>query len=311
MLQRSSYRPRSGWSWKRFSVSLSIVIVIASAGLWWYSGRFPYSPEEVRFRLLMVQYLQTQNQLNHVYMQAGTSSVSEFNMNRKINRLCESFETFLICYPSHDQAMNVYGSFLDEIGNGDAAVRWWERAVEFSHRNPQLLNNLANYYGHNGRAEEAIKLYEKAIRLDPNEPIYHFNIGNMYYLFRKETHAIHGWDLRKTFEQSLLHFRMARDLEPQNTEYAISYAQTYYGVKFLSKGFEWRAAEDAWKFCLPMDAHAGYQDSIRVNLVRINCYEGNQAIALDWYSQIRSPSSRQIAWRIMKRFFPDETGSEI
>jgi tetratricopeptide (TPR) repeat protein len=311
MFEGRRYRCQQGWSWKRFFVSLTVVLTIGSLGLWWYSGRFPYSPEEVRFRVLMVQYIQTKSQLDRMYMEAGSSSVSQFNMDRKISRLCESFETFLIRYPGHDQAMNVYGSFLDDIGKGDAAVEWWERAVEFSHHNPQLLNNLANYYGHNGRAEDAIKLYEEAIKLDPGEPIYHFNLGNMYYLFRKETNAIHGWDLRKTFEHSLLHFRMARDLAPSNSEYAISYAETYYGVKFLSKGFEWRDAEAAWKVCLSMENQPEYQDSIRVHLVRINSYQGNSAIALDWYGQIKSPGSRHLAWQIIKRFFPDEMGSEI
>jgi len=310
MFRGGTYKSGSSWSWKRFFISLSVVLSIASVGLWWQSGRFPYSPEEVRFRLLMVQYVQTKSQLDQMYVQAGTS-VSEFNMNRKIDRMCRSFESFLIRYPDHDQAMNVYGSFLDEIGKGDDAVQWWERAVEFSRRNPQLLNNLANYYGHNGRAEDAIKLYEEAIRIEPDEPIYHFNLGNMYYLFRKETHAIHGWDLKKTFEHSLLHFRIARDLAPENNEYAISYAETFYGVKFLSKGFEWREAEDAWKFCLSMDEQSEYQDSIRVHLVRINSYQGNSAAALDWYSQIKSPGSRQLSWQIIKRFFPDETGTEI
>ena len=311
MAERGSHRGRGGWSWKRFFISLSLVLTMASAGLWWHSGRFPYSPQEVRFRILMVQYIETKSELDRMYLQASNPSVSQFNLNRKINRLCESFEAFLIRYPGHEQAMSAYGSFLDEIGNGDAAVRWWERAVEFSHRDPQLLNNLANYYGHNGRAEEAIRLYEEAIKRDPGDPVYHFNLGNMYYLFRKETNAIHGWDLQKTFEHSLLQFRIARDLEPQNTDYAVSYAETYYGVKSLSKGFEWRAAEDAWKFCLPMDQHAQYQDTIRVHLVRINSYEGKQATALDWYNQIRSPASRQFAWQIMKRSFPDETGNEI
>lgn len=306
-----SFKAGKGWSWTRFFSSLTVVLAIASGVLWWHSGRFPYSPEEVRFRILMVQYVQTKSQLDKMYMEAGTSNLSQYKMDRKINRLCESFETFLVSYPDHDQAMNAYGSFLDEIGRGEMAAHWWERAVEFSHQNPQLLNNLANYYGHNGRAEEAIKLYEEAIKLDPTEPIFHFNLGNMYYLFRKETHSIHKWDLQKTFEHSLLHFRMARDLDPKNSEYAISYAETYYGVKFLCKGFEWRDAEEAWRYCLPMDARQEYQDSIRVHLVRINSYQGKSAVALEWYGQINSPGSRQLAWQIIKRFFPDEMGHEV
>src|SRR5262245_35540469 len=99
MLGGSSYKARVGWSWTRFFVSLTIVLAVASGVLWWQSGRFPYSPEEVRFRILMVQYVQTKNQLDQMYMHAGSSNLSQYKMDRKINRLCESFETFLVAYP--------------------------------------------------------------------------------------------------------------------------------------------------------------------------------------------------------------------
>jgi tetratricopeptide (TPR) repeat protein len=284
---------------------------LLSGFLWWHSGRCPFTPEEVRFRILMIEYVHTKNQLDRMYMQVGSSPVREFNTTQQINHLCKSFETFLIRYPAHDQAMNVYGTFLDEIGDGQKAVEWWERAVEFSRQNPQLLNNLANYYGHNGRAQEAIRLYEEAVKLDPQEPVYHFNLGNMYYLFRKETHEIHGWNLDDTFRNSLTHFKQARELSPGNVEYAVSYAETYYGVKFLSKKFEWEDAEAAWLHCLNLNKHPEFKDSVRVHLVRINSYQGDSLRALEWYGQIESRNSRQIAWQIMRRFFPEETGSEI
>jgi hypothetical protein len=60
-----------------------------------------------------------------------------------------------------------------------------------------------------------------------------------------------------------------------------------------------------------MDNREEYQDSIRVHLVRINSYQGNSAIALEWYDQIQSTGSRQLAWQIIKRFFPDEIGNEV
>ena len=296
------------WSWKRFFVSLCIVSFFMSGFLWWYSGRFPYSPQEMRFRILMVEYVYTKGEIDRMYVRTGYNSTSEFKANRKISRLCKSFEQFLNRYPNNGEAMNIYGSFLDEVGKGEAAMQWWERAADLSKDNPQLLNNLANYYGHNGRAEDAIRLYEEAIRIDPLEPVYHFNLGNMYYLFRKETHAIHGWDLDTTFRHSLHHFRIASELSPENMEYAISYAETYYGVKFLSKTFQWKDAESAWKKCLEVGKNPDYKDSIRVHLVRVNAYQGDSLEAFEWYNKLESPSARQMAWHILKRFFPEEAG---
>jgi tetratricopeptide (TPR) repeat protein len=278
------------WSWKRFFISLTVVFTALSAGLWWQSGRCPFTPEEVRFRILMIEYVHTKNQLDNFYMEASTTSVNQFNTNLRISHLCKSFEQFLVRYPDHDQAMNVYGTFLDEIGDGDKAVEWWERAIEFSRQNPQLLNNLANYYGHNGRAIDAIRLYEEALILDPDEPVYHFNLGNMYYLFRKETNEIHGWDLDKTFEKSLNHFKQARDLSPGNPSYAISYAETYYGVKFLSQKFDWNDAESAWLQCLHLNSRPDYKDSIRVHLVRINSYRASPCAPWSGMARLNPPA---------------------
>ncbi|MBV9463060.1 MAG: tetratricopeptide repeat protein, partial [Verrucomicrobiae bacterium] len=260
-------------------------------------------------RLLMLQYAYTKDQLDRLYLRASCPGSERFSTNRKVDDLCRQFEGFLSQYPTHGEAMNVYGTLLDDIGKGDEAMEVWERAMRLSQTNPELLNNLANYYGHNGRAEQAIRMYEQAIQINPQQAVYHFNLANMYYLFRKETMTIHPqWDLKKTFEMSLFHFRMASQIAPDNVEYATSYAETFYGVNFLTRAFDWRDAETAWKKCLPLRSDRAFQDSIHLHLLRVSAYQNKPAEALEYYNTLQGGDSRRMGWQLMRRFFPEDSG---
>lgn len=214
-----------------------------------------------------------------------------------------TFRVFLGRHPDHARAMSAFGNFLEEIGKQDEACDWWSKAVSFSRRNPDLLNNLANYYGHNGEAARATRLYEEAIRLNPNEAVYHFNLGNMYYLFRKEAEQVHGWDMDQIFRESLEQFRVARDLEPNNFEYATAYAETFYGVNFLQQRIAWEEALKAWEYCLNMKLDAGQKDYVKVHLVRLNLYTGNPLEAARSASEIQSSELRRIARSLLNKMF--------
>ena len=220
-----------------------------------------------------------------------------------ISSLETSFRGFLAAHPTHVRAMSTFGNFLEEIGKQDDACTWWSKAVSLSRKNPDLLNNLANYYGHNGEAARAIRLYEEAIRLNPTEAVYHFNLGNMYYLFRKEAQQIHGWDLDQTFREALVQFRGARDLEPNNFEYATAYAETFYGVNFLQQRIAWDEALKAWQYCLNMKLDSGQKDYVKVHLVRLNLYTGNPMEAARSASEIQSNELRRVARNLLNKMF--------
>jgi len=213
------------------------------------------------------------------------------------------FRSFLGFHPGHARGMTSFGDFLEDIGKADEASTWWSKAAAISANDPNLLNNLANYYGHNGQAARAIRLYEEAIRLNPTEAVYHFNLGNMYYLFRKEAQQNHGWDLDQTFREALEQFRIARDLEPNNFEYATAYAETFYGVNFLQQRIGWDEALKAWQYCLNMKLDSGQKDYVKVHLVRLNLYTGNPMEAARSASEIQSQELRRVARYLLNRMF--------
>jgi tetratricopeptide (TPR) repeat protein len=211
---------------------------------------------------------------------------------------------FLRKHPAHDRAMTSYGTFLDDMGKKDAALGWWSRALYLSHHNPNLLNNLANHYSHYCQPLLAIQLYEAAVRLSPKEAVYHFNLGNMYWLFRKETAHIHGWDTPTMLAQAMEQFKLAREFDRANFEYASSYAETFYAMNFLLHNQPWQEAMAAWEHCLNMELAPEQRDFVHVHLVRISTYLRDPMTALRCFSKIRGQAHRKLAFQLLERAFP-------
>lgn len=290
------------------------LIVFVLALVWINRDLIPFGSSEFEYQRIIKQEQAVSQRVNEFRGQYVALIKAEkpdeaasllHDLESDINGVEAKFQAFLGDNPAHVRGMTAYGNFLEDIGKQDEACVWWSKAVTISAKNPNLLNNLANYYGHNGEASRAIKLYEEAIRLNPNEAVYHFNLGNMYYLFRKEATQVHGWDLDQVFRESLSQFRMARDLEPNNFEYATAYAETFYGVNFLQQRIAWDEALKAWQYCLGMKLDAGQKDYVKVHLVRLNLYTGNPLEAAKSASEIKSEELRRVAkYLLIKMFGP-------
>lgn len=301
---------------KRISDSLSplpVALLLFLAALVWVNrDLIPFDAAEFDYQRIQKQQQQVRQQLAEFrgeYVRlikaerhSEAAALLE-GLEGRISGVEGTYESFLVANPGHVRGMISFGNFLEDIGKADEACAWWSRAVMLSRGNPDLLNNLANYYGHNGEASRAIRLYEEAVRMNPTESVYHFNLGNMYYLFRNETTQIHGWDLDQVFRESLNQFRMARDLEPNNFEYATAYAETFYGVNFLKQRIAWEEALEAWQYCLNMKIDAGQKDYVKVHLVRLNLYTGNPMEAARSASEIKSKELQRVARYLLNKMF--------
>jgi tetratricopeptide (TPR) repeat protein len=152
-------------------------------------------------------------------------------IRRRFEPVKEAYESFLRVHPEHARARLAYGSFLNDIGEEDAAHAQWEKAREADPKNPASWNNLANYYGHNGPVTNAFKYYAKAIELDPTESTYYFNLATTVYLFRRDATNYYRLTLPQVFEKAMDLYRKALDLDPENFVLATDYAQSYYGFE--------------------------------------------------------------------------------
>lgn len=212
----------------------------------------------------------------------------------KIESVKKAYREFLKADPQHVRAMIAYGSFLSDIQEEPEGLQWWLRAKELDPKNAAVRNNLANYYGHRGEPKRAIEEYEAAIQLQPNEPMYHHNLGNILYLFRRDAAALKDGTEAEMLERALACFRKARELEPNNYDYAVGYAETFYGMKSPN----WQRALEAWEYCLKLDLTPLQRDQVYTHLARVHIRLGNTAKAKEQLAQVKSEQFQDVRQRL-------------
>ena len=166
---------------------------------------------------------------NNAFAAQGAGESKEA-LNRRIRARFEpvrkDYEDFLRRYPDFARGHLAYGSFLNDIGEEEAAGAQYGKAAQLDPKNPAAWNQLANYYGEHGPLTNAFVDYAKAIDLDPAEPVYYQNLATMVYLFRKDARAFYGINEEQVFDKALALYRKAMQLDPQNFPLATDYAES-------------------------------------------------------------------------------------
>lgn len=152
-------------------------------------------------------------------------------IKRRFEPVIKAYEDFLSAHSDHVNARIAYGSFLNDIGDEDAAEAQWMKAAEIDPKNPAAWNNLANHYGHNGGVKKSFDYYAKAMELEPGEPVYVQNLATTIFLFRKDAMEHFKVTEQQVFSRAMELYRKALSLDPENFKLAAELAQTYYGVK--------------------------------------------------------------------------------
>src|SRR5271170_3047250 len=187
----------------------------------------------------------------------------------------KNYEDFLKRYPNNARGHLAYGSFLNDIGDEDAAVLQNETAAQLDPKNPAAWNNLANYYGENGPITNAFVYYAKAIELNSNEPVYYQNFATTVYLFRKDAREFYNINEQQVFDKALALYRQAMKLDPYNFPLATDYAQSYYGIKPLRTN----DALVAWTNALQIAHDDNEREAVYIHLARIKLAAGRFAEA--------------------------------
>jgi tetratricopeptide (TPR) repeat protein len=168
---------------------------------------------------------------------AQDAGESKEALNRRIRARLDpvrkEYEDFLRRYPDFARGHLAYGSFLNDIGEEDAAAAEYTKAAQLDPKNPAAWNNLANYCGEHGPITNAFVDYTKAIELNPVEPVYYQNLATTVYLFRKDARAFYGINEQQVFDKALALYRKAIQLAPDDFPLATDYAQSYYGIRPL------------------------------------------------------------------------------
>ena len=254
--------------------------------------------DEAKYRRLLVRDDALTEQMES--LQSSASLLDRATLRAKLRRLEADYRFFLQTHPKHAEGFVAFGGFLYDQGRHDEAVQCWKKAIAADPRCAKAYNDLATHYGHFGRAADALRYHQKAFELDPLDPVYHFNWATTCILFRKDAHQVYGWETDEIFRRSQAEFLKARDLAPQNTEYAQSYAETFYEVPKPG----WQAALDAWQFCLGQPLDEVSRQRVYSHLARVYLRMARYDEARTWLAKINAGEILPLR-RVLERKLPE------
>ena len=234
---------------------------------------------------------------NNAFAAQGAGESKEA-LNRRIRARFDSirqgYEDFLRRYPDSARGHLAYGSFLNDIGDEEAAGAQCEIAAQLDPKNPAAWNNLANYYGEHGPLTNAFVDYAKAIELDPAEPVYYQNLATTVYLYRKDAKEFYGLNEQQVFDKALALYRKAMHLDPENFPLATDYAESYYGIRPLRTN----DALVAWTNALQIAHNDTEREGVYLHLARIKIAIGRFAEARAHLDAVTNASLAELKHRL-------------
>jgi cytochrome c-type biogenesis protein CcmH/NrfG len=201
-----------------------------------------------------------------------TNAVAALNkkIHARFDEIKHGYETFLRNHPDSARGFLAYGTFLNDIGEEQAAKVQYENSKQLDPKNPAVWNQLANYYGEYGGLTNAFADYAEAIRLDPTEPTYYQNFATTVYLFRKDAREFYGINEQQVFDKALGLYQQAMKLDPDNLVLATDYAESYYGIKPMRT----HDALAAWTNCLNICKDENEREGVLLHLARVKIATG-------------------------------------
>ncbi|MGA8490420.1 MAG: tetratricopeptide repeat protein [Terriglobales bacterium] len=209
--------------------------------------------------------------------QGAGESKAELNARimARLDVVRKSYEDFLRRHPDFAPGRLAYASFLNNIGDEDAAKLQNEKALQLDPKNPAAWNNLGNYYGEYGPITNAFAYFAKAIDMDPTESVYYQNLAVTVYLYRTDAKSFYHLDEQQVFDKSLALYRQAMRLDPDNFPLATEYAEGYYGIRPLRTN----DALVAWTNTLQIAHDDIEREGVYIHLARIKMLAGRYAEA--------------------------------
>ena len=137
------------------------------------------------------------NNKNQRLPETHIKSVITLYSNGQIQEALDSVETLTKDYPNEPLLYNISGVCYKAIGQLDAAVKSFEKALAIKPDYTEVNYNLGVTLKELGQLDAAVKSYEKALALKPDYAEAHNNLGNAFQELDQQE------DAAKSYEKAL------------------------------------------------------------------------------------------------------------
>jgi len=101
-------------------------------------------------------------------LQTQINSVVTLYSNGQIKEALDNLQTLVKNYPNEPLLYNISGSCYKAIGQLDAAVESFEKALAIKPNYIEACYNLGNTFKQFGQLDDAVKSFEKALSIKPD-----------------------------------------------------------------------------------------------------------------------------------------------
>ena len=156
--------------------------------------------------------------------------LSEQELTRRAQQILSAYESYLEDNPRDVNGLILYGKFLRRMGQPRHATGLFLEADKIDPRLAVVKQNIANYLVEEGRLADALPFLLKAVELEPKEPVYHHQLGTFLFLFKEDLLSLGIASVQTNDRNMYEAFRSASKLAPDNFEYKLRYAQSFFDI---------------------------------------------------------------------------------
>jgi len=157
---------------------------------------------------------------------SDTAARSEWE--RQVRALITDYQNFLIANPESLEGTILYGKLLRRTGDSRLAYAVFTQANAIDPTVAVVKQEIGNCLAELGEGPLALWAFMEAIELSPRTALYHYQLGELIDLYETElllSNIGHGLSLDR---QKIAAFREAKQLDPQNKDFAWRYAQAFH-----------------------------------------------------------------------------------
>ena len=224
--------------------------------------------------------------------------LSEQELTRRAQQILSAYESYLEDNPRDVNGLILYGKFLRRMGQPRHATGLFLEADKIDPRLAVVKQNIANYLVEEGRLADALPFLLKAVELEPKEPVYHHQFGTFLFLFKEDLLSL-GVASVQTNDRSMHEaFRSASKLAPDNFEYKLRYAQSFFDISDP----EWDKALGVWQELRKQaqDHPVSEREYLALGEARAMTQLGRRKEAVTILKTITSPSLRATRESLIK-----------